>query len=62
MGHGSQVFVGLDVAKTRGAVAIADDGRRGEIRFLGEIGADATPVRRLVARLEKRYVRLHFLL
>jgi hypothetical protein len=41
-------------------VAIAEDGRRGEIRFIGEIGPDPTPVRRLVGRLEKRHTRLHF--
>jgi transposase len=56
----SEVFVGLDVAKARHAVAIAEDGRQGEIRFLGEIGADPTSVRRLVSRLEKRHARLHF--
>jgi hypothetical protein len=46
------------VAKARHAVAIAEDGRRGEIRFIGEIGADPTSVRRLVGRLEKRHARL----
>jgi transposase len=56
----SEVFVGLDVAKARHAVAIAEDGRQGEIRFLGEIDADPTSVRRLVSRLEKRHTRLHF--
>ncbi len=48
------------MAKARHAVAIAEDGRRGEIRFLGEIDADPTSVRRLVSRLEKRHTRLHF--
>jgi hypothetical protein len=56
----SEVFVGLDVAKGRHAVAIAEDGRRGEIQFIGEIAADATSVRRLVGRLEKRHARLYF--
>ena len=60
MKQNSEVFVGLDVAKARHAVAIAEDGRQGEIRFLGEIGADPTSVRRLVSRLEKRHARLHF--
>lgn len=60
MKQDSEVFVGLDVAKARHAVAIAEDGRRGEIRFIGEIGADATSVCRLVGRLEKRPARLHF--
>ena len=62
MKQDSEVFVGLDVAKARHAVAIAENGRRGEVRFIGEIGADATSVRRLVGRLEKRtrHARLHF--
>ena len=35
----SEVFVGLDVAKARHAVAVAEDGRQGEVRYIGEIGA-----------------------
>jgi transposase len=60
VGDDNEVFVGLDVAKARHAVAVAEDGRRGEVRFLGEIDADPASVRRLVARLEKRHARLHF--
>jgi transposase len=60
MGQDSEVFVGLDVAKARHAVAIAEEGRQGEVRYLGEIGTDPTAVRRLVSRLEKRHARLHF--
>ena len=60
MKQDSEVFVGVDVAKVRPVVAIAEDGRRGKIRFIGEIGADPTSVRRLVGRLEKRHTRLHF--
>ena len=51
MKQDSEVFVGLDVAKARHAVAIAEDGRQGEIRFLGEIDADPTSVRRLISCL-----------
>ena len=57
----TEIFVGLDVAKSRHAVAVAEDGRQGEVRYLGEIGADKDSVRRLVAKLEKRHGRrLHF--
>jgi transposase len=56
----SKVFVGLEVATVRHAVAVAEDGRQGEIRFIGEIDADPTSVRRLAGRLEKRHTRLHF--
>ena len=51
---------GLDVAKARHAVAVAEEGRQGEVRYWGEIDADPESVRRLVSKLEKRNVRLHF--
>ena len=60
MEKSSEVFVGIDVAKARHAVAIAEAGRQGEIRFLGEIGTDTLSVHRLVSRLEKRHGQLHF--
>lgn len=63
MQQNSEVFVGVDVAKARYAVAVAERGRSGcpgEVRFLGEIDADPISVRRLVARLQKRHARLHF--
>lgn len=56
----SEVYVGLDVSKARHAVAVADGGRQGEVRYLGEIDADPASVRRMVARLEKRHRTLHF--
>jgi transposase len=56
----SGVYVGLDVAKARHAVAVADGERQGEVRYLGEIDADPASVRRMVARLEKRHRTLHF--
>lgn len=60
MGQLTDVFVGLDVAKARHAVAIAEDGRNGEVRYLGEIDTDKESVRRLAARLAKRHRKLHF--
>lgn len=55
------VFVGVDAAKKRHAVAMAEEGRQGEVRYLGEMGADAESVCRLVAKLEKRHgPQLHF--
>ena len=41
MKKNGEAFVGIDTAKARNAVAIAEGGRKGEIRYLGEI--DATP-------------------
>ena len=60
MEQDSEVFVELDVAKARHAVALAEEGRSGEVRYLGEIDSDPIAVRRMVARLEKRHRRLHF--
>ena len=51
----SEIFVGLDVTKVRHAVAVAEDGRAGEVRYIGEIGSDAESVRRFVGKLEKRH-------
>lgn len=35
----TKVFVGIDVSKSRNAVAIADGERGGEVRYLGEVDA-----------------------
>jgi transposase len=56
----TEVFIGLDVAKARHAVAVAEEGRNGEVRYLGEIDAEAESVRRLAAKLAKRHGKLHF--
>jgi transposase len=50
----SEIFIGSDVAKAPHAVAVAEDRRQGEVRYIGEIGADTESVRRVVAKLEKR--------
>src|SRR5918997_2484702 len=44
----------------RNAVAIADAGRDGEVRFYGEVDASPESMRRLAARLAGRYQHLHF--
>ena len=55
-----EAFVGIDVAKLRNAVAVADAGRDGEVRFYGEVDASPESMRRLAARLAGKYQRLHF--
>ncbi|MCC8947514.1 hypothetical protein H8A97_20985 [Bradyrhizobium sp. Arg62] len=56
----NEVFVGLDVAKDRHAVVIAESGRDGEVRYLGEISSDGASVRRLVRKLARPGLRLRF--
>jgi hypothetical protein len=51
MGEDTEVFVGIDVAKLRNAVAIADHGRDGEVRYFGEVDASEDSMRRLVKRM-----------
>ncbi len=60
MGQSTEVFVGIDVAKARNAVAIADGERGGEVRYLGEIDASAESMRRFVKRLASKYDYVHF--
>ncbi|WP_201838426.1 IS110 family transposase [Microvirga zambiensis] len=60
MGQSTEVFVGIDVAKARNAVAVADGERGGEVRYLGEIDASAESMRRFVKRLASKYDYVHF--
>ncbi len=60
MDHHSEAFIGFDTAKLRNAVAIAEAGRRGEVRYLGEIDTNETATRKLVAGLAAKYRRLTF--
>jgi transposase len=60
MEHHSEAFVALDTAKLRNAVAIADAGRNGEIRYLGEIDNTEVAIRKLVGKLASKHARLTF--
>ena len=60
MGKHKLAFVAFDSAKEKHAVAIADDGRDGEIRYLGEIENSHDAVKKLVTKLGWRYEQLHF--
>ena len=55
MGHHSEAFIGIDTAKKRNAVAIADAGRQGEVRYLGEVDTSDAATRKLVAGLSAKY-------
>ena len=39
MGQSTEAFVGIDAAKARNAIAVAEGGRGGEVRYLGEVDA-----------------------
>jgi transposase len=60
MGDYSEAYVAFDTSKLRNAVAIAEAGRTGEVRFFGEIDNTPTAVRRLVKKLRIKYERLTF--
>src|SRR5512145_1561499 len=60
MANGGEAFVGIDAAKLRNAVAVAEAGRDGEVRYLGEIEASPEAMRRLVSKLAAKFDRLHF--
>jgi transposase len=51
-------FIAFDSAKEKHAVAIADEGRDGEVRYLGEIDNSPAAVSKLVAKLSRQYERL----
>ena len=60
MRENSELFIGLDVSKDSHAVAVAEAGWNGEVRYYGRIGADAVSVRRLVRKLDRPNLRLRF--
>jgi transposase len=56
----SEAFVAFDTSKLRNALAIADCGRSGEVRFLGEIENSGAATAKLVKKLAAKYRRLTF--
>src|ERR1700676_4304977 len=56
----SEAFVAFDTSKLRNAVAIADAGRTGEIRYLGEIENTGAATAKLVRKLAAKHQRLTF--
>jgi hypothetical protein len=58
--HDSGAFVGIDTSKLRNAVAVAEGGRGGDVRYLGEIDTTEAATRKLVAKLAAKYRQLTF--
>jgi transposase len=55
----SEVFVGFDASKKKHAVAVAEGGRNGEVRYLGEIDSSPATVEKVIGKLAARYAKLH---
>jgi transposase len=56
----TEAFVAFDTSKLRNAVAIAEAGRAGEVRFVGEIDSSPAATSKLVKKLAAKYERLTF--
>jgi transposase len=55
----SEIFVGIDTAKAKHAVAVAEGGRAGEVRYLGEIDSAPASVAKLLGKLSSGSAKLH---
>lgn len=60
MSHHSEAFIAFDTSKLRNAVAVAETGRSGEVRFIGEIENTRVAVAKLVKKLAEKHQRLTF--
>ena len=60
MHQNSELFIGIDTSKLRNAVAVAEAGRGGEVRYLGEIDTTEAATRKLVAKLAAKHSKLTF--
>src|SRR3954468_18757014 len=56
----SAVFVGLDTSKMKISGALAEEGRQGEVRFLGDVDHTPEAVRRPGAKFARKYGRRLF--
>jgi len=60
VGHHSEAFIGIDTSKSGNAVAIAEGGRGGEVRYLGEFPATEAGTHKLVGKFAAKYNKLTF--
>jgi transposase len=56
----AEPHTGIDTSKLRNAVAIAEGGRGGEVRYVGAIDASEVATRKLVTKLAAKYQSLAF--
>jgi len=55
----NEVFVAFDIGKRKHAVAIAEGGRAGDVRFVAEIENSPATIAKMIKKLAGRYERLH---
>lgn len=60
MGYHTEAFIGVDTAKLRNAVAVAESGLNGQVYFYGEIDNTEAAMRKLIRKLESKYKKLTF--
>src|SRR5215469_13417246 len=60
--HHSGAFVGIDTSKLRNAIAVAEEGRGGDVRILGEIDTTEAATRKLVTKLARQIPSTNVLL
>jgi transposase len=60
MSNNSEAYVAFDSSKLRNAVAIADTGRAGDVRFFGEIDNTGPAIAKFVRNVATKYERLTF--
>src|SRR6201746_1411222 len=60
MEQNTEDFIGIDTSKLKNAVAIAEGGRDGEVRYLGEIETTDAATRKLVKKLATKYCKVTF--
>ena len=56
----SIIFVGLDVHKDSIVIALADDGRDGDLRLYGTIGGDLDSLDKAIRKFRQSGVELRF--
>ena len=60
MSDHSEAYVAFDSSKLRNAIAIADAGRAGDVRFFGEIDNTEPATVKFVRNIATKYERLTF--
>lgn len=55
-----EAFVGIDVAKLKNAISVAESGRDGEVRYFSEVEATDASMRRVIQRITAKFDRVHF--